>query len=89
MESVAQAQRVLMSIPGSAAIVRYVKASHQNDPFRTVLELILVVFAIRTLLMNRTRSDRAGKNFVKLSEKVSLIFFLSDYSSRTSRKLTI
>ncbi|QRV98911.1 aminotransferase class I and II protein [Ceratobasidium sp. AG-Ba] len=69
MESLTQAQRALMSIPGSAAIVRYVKASHQNDPFRTFLELILFAFAIRTLLMNRTRSDRAGKNFVKLSEK--------------------
>ncbi|KAG8710392.1 serine palmitoyltransferase component [Ceratobasidium sp. 395] len=69
MDYIAQAQRAFMSIPGSAAVVRYVKASHQNDPFRTVLELILVVFAIRTLLMNRTRSDRAGKNFVKLAEK--------------------
>ncbi|KAG9100562.1 serine palmitoyltransferase component [Ceratobasidium sp. UAMH 11750] len=69
MEYLAQAQRAFMSIPGSAAVVRYVKASHQNDPFRTFLELILFIFAIRTLLMNRTRSDRAGKNFVKLSEK--------------------
>lgn len=74
MESLAQAKHVLMSIPGSAAVVRYVKASHQDDPFRTLLELILVVFAVRTLLMNRTRSDQSGKNFVKLSEKVSPSF---------------
>ena len=74
MESIAHVQQALMAIPGSAAVVRYIKASHQNDPFRTVLELILVVFAIRTLLMGRTRSDRAGKNFVKLGEKVSNVF---------------
>ncbi|CAE6337389.1 unnamed protein product [Rhizoctonia solani] len=69
MEQLAHIQSALMSIPGSAAIVRYVKASHQDDPFRTILELILVIFAIRTLLMNRTRSDQSGKNFVKLTEK--------------------
>ncbi|KAF8752227.1 Serine palmitoyltransferase [Rhizoctonia solani] len=69
MEQLAHVQRALMSIPGSAAVVRYVKASHQDDPFRTILELILVIFAIRTLLMNRTRSDQSGKNFVKLTEK--------------------
>jgi serine palmitoyltransferase len=71
METLASIQHTLMAIPGSSAVVRYIKASHQNDPFRTVLELILVVFAIRTLLMGRTRSDRAGKNFVKLAPKVS------------------
>ncbi|KAJ3055056.1 serine palmitoyltransferase component [Rhizophlyctis rosea] len=31
-------------IPGSRIIFRYVRASHQNDPFRTLLEILLVVF---------------------------------------------
>ena len=57
-------------IPGSHVVARYVKSSHQNDPGRTVLELILVIFAIRTLLQSRTRTDRTGKNFIPFNEKV-------------------
>ncbi|EJD01815.1 serine palmitoyltransferase [Fomitiporia mediterranea MF3/22] len=53
-------------IPGSAVVARYVRSSHQNDPGRTVLELILFLFAIRTLLQSRTRND---KNFVKYTEE--------------------
>ena len=30
-------------IPGSNVIVRYVKSSHQNDPGRTVLEILLAL----------------------------------------------
>ncbi|KAF7331593.1 Serine palmitoyltransferase [Mycena kentingensis (nom. inval.)] len=56
-------------IPGSAVVVRYVKSSHRNDPGRTVLELILVVFAIYTLLQSRTRAERNGKHFIQFSEK--------------------
>lgn len=57
-------------LPGSAVVARYVKSSHQNDPGRTILELILIIFAIRTLLQSRTRADRSGKHFIKFSEKV-------------------
>ena len=57
-------------IPGSAVVARYVKSSHQNDPGRTVLEVILIIFAIRTLLQSRTRGDQAGKHFIKFDEKV-------------------
>ncbi|KAG5641098.1 hypothetical protein DXG03_006035 [Asterophora parasitica] len=56
-------------LPGSAVIQRYVKSSHQNDPGRTLLELILVIFAIRTLLQSRTRADRTGKHFIQFSDK--------------------
>ena len=49
---------------------RYFKASHQDDPFRTILELLLVFFVIRTWTQSRTRGESSGKNFVKLSEKV-------------------
>ncbi|KAI0073607.1 serine palmitoyltransferase [Panus rudis PR-1116 ss-1] len=56
-------------IPGSAVIARYVKSSHQNDPGRTLLELILIIFAIRTLLQSRTRADNSGRHFIKFDEK--------------------
>ncbi|TFK28263.1 serine C-palmitoyltransferase [Coprinopsis marcescibilis] len=60
-------ETVFNKLPGSAVIQRYVKSSHQNDPGRTILELILVVFAIRTLLQSRTRAN--GKNFIKFTDK--------------------
>ena len=61
-------------IPGSAVILRYVKSSHRNDPGRTILELILAVFAIRTLLQSRTRADRTEKHFIQFSDQVSRYF---------------
>lgn len=64
------AQTIFDKLPGSAVIQRYVKSSHQNDPGRTLLELILVVFAIRTLLQSRTRAEKSGKHFIKFSENV-------------------
>ncbi|GAA5893609.1 serine C-palmitoyltransferase LCB1 [Sporobolomyces salmoneus] len=56
-------------IPGSAIVWRYLKASHQDDPLRTVLEILLVFFIVRTYLMARTKGESSGKNFVKFSEK--------------------
>ncbi|KAI0767506.1 serine palmitoyltransferase [Fomes fomentarius] len=56
-------------LPGSAVVARYVKSSHQNDPGRTVLEVILIIFAIRTLLQSRTRGDQSGKHFIQFDEK--------------------
>ncbi|KII91569.1 hypothetical protein PLICRDRAFT_89845 [Plicaturopsis crispa FD-325 SS-3] len=56
-------------LPGSAVVTRYVKSSHQNDPGRTILELILFLFAVRTLLQGRTRAERSGKHFIQFSEK--------------------
>lgn len=63
-------------LPGSQIAWRYFKASHQNDPFRTVLEILLVFFIVRTYAQSRTKGDASGRNFVKLSEKVSLAMFL-------------
>jgi len=56
-------------IPGSHVLARYVKSSHQNDPGRTVLEIMLFIFAVRTLLQSRTRADHSGKHFIKFDEK--------------------
>ncbi|OCH86695.1 serine palmitoyltransferase [Obba rivulosa] len=56
-------------IPGSAVVARYVKSSHQNDPGRTLLEVILIIFAVRTLLQSRTRADHSGKHFIQFNEQ--------------------
>ncbi|KAN0060793.1 serine palmitoyltransferase component [Thecaphora frezii] len=63
------AARTFHSIPGSAIIMRYVASSYQNDPIRSLLELFLVVFALRTVLQSRTRGGPSGKNFVQLSDR--------------------
>lgn len=63
------ATHVWHSIPGSAILGRYVQSSYQNDPWRSVLEVMLVAFALRTLLMGRTRGEGEGKS-LKLSDKV-------------------
>ncbi len=55
-------------IPGSAIFLRYVKSSYQNDPIRSVLELFLVLFAIRYLTAPKYSTK---PNYVKLSEDVS------------------
>ena len=70
-----QAELAFFKIPGSHVIARYVKSSHQNDPGRTVLEVLLALFAIRTLLQSRTRADNGGKHFIQFSEKACLSRF--------------
>lgn len=59
-------------LPGSSVVARYVKSSHQNDPGRTLLELILVVILVYTILQSRTRADQSGKHFIEFDEKVCL-----------------
>ncbi|GBB96193.1 hypothetical protein RclHR1_00270039 [Rhizophagus clarus] len=43
-------------IPGSGILIKYIKNSHQDDPFRTILELLLVFFAIIYLFTNKYRT---------------------------------
>ncbi len=61
--------RTFRSLPGSSIVLRYVGSSYQNDPIRSLLELALLAFAIRTVLQSRTRANASGSNFVKLREK--------------------
>ncbi|KAK0484472.1 serine palmitoyltransferase [Armillaria novae-zelandiae] len=68
-ESLLALERAFYKLPGSGVIERYVRSSHQNDPGRTLLELVLVALVVRTLLQSRTRADRTGKNFIEFSEK--------------------
>jgi hypothetical protein len=58
-------------IPGSPIIIRYIRSSYQNDPWRSLLEVLLVAFALRTVLKGRTRGDGQSKSFIKFSDKVS------------------
>ncbi|KAI0089431.1 serine palmitoyltransferase [Irpex rosettiformis] len=68
-DSYSTLETTFYKIPGSAVIARYVKSSHRNDPGRTVLEIILIIFAIRTLLQSRTRADNSGKHFIAFDER--------------------
>ncbi|KFY33410.1 hypothetical protein V494_07624 [Pseudogymnoascus sp. VKM F-4513 (FW-928)] len=54
-------------VPGSAMLIRYVRSSYQNDPVRSAIELILVVFFVRYLLAPSYSTHR--QNFVTLSEE--------------------
>lgn len=51
-------------VPGSSIILRYIKSSYQNDPVRSLLEFLLLVFAIRYFLASKYSTTK--KNYVKL-----------------------
>lgn len=53
-------------LPGSAVLIRYVQSSYQNDPVRSAIELVLVIFFVRYLLSPSYSTDK--KNFIKLRE---------------------
>ncbi|TGZ85309.1 PLP-dependent transferase [Ascodesmis nigricans] len=40
-------------LPGSSILLRYIKNSYQNDPIRSIVELCLLLFAVRYLLAPR------------------------------------
>jgi 1,3-beta-glucan synthase len=56
-------------VPGSAMLIRYIRSSYQDDPVRSAIELVLVIFFVRYLL-SPSYSTKDG-NFVKLTEEVS------------------
>jgi hypothetical protein len=56
-------------VPGADVIVHYIQNSYQNDPFRVVLELILVIFAVKYVLAKKYKPDARE---VPLTEKVRL-----------------
>lgn len=68
-ESVTIVTGTFQKIPGSAMLVRYIQSSYQNDPVRSAIELILVLFFIRYLL-SPSYSTHNG-NFVTLTEEAS------------------
>ena len=54
------------TVPGSAIIYKYIKQSYQNDPIRSLLELILVIFLI---YYYNHRKYKPGFQEVKLTPK--------------------
>lgn len=59
----------LQRIPGSAIVIRYIRSSYQNDPFRSAIELLLLLFAIRYLLAP-SYSRTKNKGYAELTEEV-------------------
>ncbi|KAF5097040.1 hypothetical protein D0Z03_001494 [Geotrichum reessii] len=53
-------------VPGSAIVLRYIKSSYQNDPIRSLLEALLVIFAIRYFLASKYSTSK--QNYVQLEE---------------------
>ena len=63
-DALEQASSKFQKVPGSAVLVRYIQSSYQNDPVRSAIELVLVLFFIRYLL-SPSYSTRK-QNYVKL-----------------------
>jgi len=70
VRSVNEITSTFQKVPGSAMLIRYIQSSYQDDPVRSAIELVLVIFFIRYLL-SPSYATHTG-NFVKLTEEVSL-----------------
>lgn len=68
LRSVNEIQNTFQKLPGSAMLIRYIQSSYQDDPVRSAIELVLVIFFVRYLLAP-SYSTHNG-NFVKLTEEV-------------------
>lgn len=64
--SVHEISQAFQKVPGSAVLIRYIQSSYQNDPVRSAIELVLVIFFIRYLLSPSYPTH--GPNYVKLRE---------------------
>ncbi|KAJ3280427.1 serine palmitoyltransferase component [Borealophlyctis nickersoniae] len=60
------ADHVSTFVPGSKLVFRYIRASHQNDPYRTLLEILLVVFMFWYF---GGRRHKPGEHRLELTEK--------------------
>ncbi|ORY52863.1 serine palmitoyltransferase [Rhizoclosmatium globosum] len=56
---------VYSNVPGAAVVYKYIRDSHQNDPVRTLLELVFVVVMAWYFFNNKPKA----KDEVKLTEK--------------------
>ena len=53
-------------MPGSAMLTRYIKSSYQDDPVRSAIELLLLLFFVRYLVKPSYSTHR--QNYVSLTE---------------------
>ncbi|VEU21606.1 DEKNAAC102644 [Brettanomyces naardenensis] len=58
---------LFLKVPGGALVLDYIRASHKNDPWRTLLEILLALVAIRYFLASKYSQDEKDK--VELSER--------------------
>ncbi|RGP71846.1 serine palmitoyltransferase [Fusarium longipes] len=61
-----QASMYFHKVPGSAVFLRYIKSSYQNDPVRSAIEAVLLLFFVRYLLSPSYSTHK--QNYVKLRE---------------------
>ncbi|RCK63193.1 Serine palmitoyltransferase 1 [Candida viswanathii] len=54
-------------VPGGSIVLRYIKSSYQNDPFRSLLEFCLVLFALSYFLSSKKKENKS--ELVKFSPK--------------------
>lgn len=69
-QALQQAATAFQKVPGSAVLIRYIRSSYQNDPVRSAIELVLILFFIRYLLSPSYSTHK--QNFVKLREDVRI-----------------
>jgi len=75
--TVTVATAILTRIPGHRFVAKYIKASHQNDPGRTVVEVSLFVFMLAYILRQRRRNKSTG-SVSKLTQNVILVPWLAN-----------
>lgn len=63
----------LIKLPGGELIINYIKASHKNDPWRTLLEALLALFAIKYFFASRYSQDERDKMLLSAKETDELI----------------
>ncbi|KAG7819258.1 hypothetical protein KL919_001366 [Ogataea angusta] len=59
--------RGVEKVPGGSLVLNYIRASHKNDPWRTLLEVLLALVAIRYFFASKYSQDEKEK--VHLSER--------------------
>ena len=69
LRSINEITNRFQKVPGSAMLIRYIQSSYQDDPVRSAIELILVIFFVRYLLAPSYSTTK--QNFVTLTEDVS------------------
>jgi hypothetical protein len=85
-ESIHEIAQRFQKLPGSAILIRYIQSSYQNDPVRSAIELILVIFFVRYLL-SPSYPTHSG-NFVKLTEDVRIPEQSENFLLTKCRRLT-
>jgi hypothetical protein len=64
--TVMAASGVYRMIPGSGILYKYIRASYQNDPQRSLLELLLVIWTV--WYMFKKTSRKGAEKEIKLNE---------------------